>query len=62
MIIRFQSLLLKKNLNDAEKIEFQELREKIKELPDVFETMENLRIHLEMRELLSTTIHDSDKK
>ena len=51
-IIRFQELMLKKNLSKEEMDEYNKLKNIIKELPDVFETMENLRIHNEIKELL----------
>lgn len=61
-ILRFQELLLKKSLSKNEQDEFDALKAIIRELPDVYETMENLRIHNEIKELLAKDIHDSNKK
>ncbi len=60
IIIRFQELLLKEKLNSDEKVEFRNLQVMIKELPDVFETMENLRIHKKIQELLEKDSNDSN--
>lgn len=61
-IIRFQELMIKKSLSKEEHNEFNKLKKTIKELPDVFETMENLRIHNEIKELLLKETNDPDQK
>lgn len=62
LILRFQELMLKKSLSTNEQSEFEELRNTIIELPDVSETMENLRIHNDIKELLAKDLNDSNKK
>ncbi|MEK0336612.1 MAG: AAA family ATPase [Nitrosopumilus sp.] len=52
MVLRFQKLILKEELSEIEISEFDNLKKKIKKLPDVYETMENLRIHKEIRDLI----------
>ncbi len=62
MILEFQRLVTKPKLSRKENIEFKKLKEKIQELPDVYDSLENLRIHNEVRQLLTEIQNDPNKK